>query len=322
MLREYSIVQNKLTLLAEKDGGEIKASAPVMLFVAPNEIEKKYIIENFKLDEHTLLSSLDPDELARVEQEPDHLAMIFKRPKSYSVEDKFMFRVSSVGVFLFADKVIVVTAEDLPLFDGKLFQKISSFQDLVLKMMYRSVQHFIEHLKVINLISNDLESQINTAMENKNLLNMFALEKSLVYYLSAIQGNAVVIERLRVNANNPSLIGFTTDNIEFLDDLAIENKQCYEQTHIYSDILAQMMDARASVVNNNLNILMKTLTFVMIALMWPPLVCGYLAMNVKLPVDHESLWPFMFSLITGLVPVIMAFIYWLYQTNPRLQRKK
>jgi magnesium transporter len=187
---------------------------------------------------------------------------------------------------------------------------------VVLKVIYRSVQHFIEHLKVINMISGELELQISRAMENTNLIHMFMLEKSLVYYLSAIQANGAIIERLRLNASNPATPGFTPENLEFIDDLAIENKQCYELTRIYSDILAGMMDARASIVNNNLNLLMKTLTVFMLAIMWPPLVCGFFSMNVKLPVDQTgALWPFFVVLLASFGPIAGILVYRRFLAN-------
>jgi len=314
-------VENRLVPVEEARQPGTPPAGQVLVYVCPTDEERRYLLDELKVDEHTLSSSLDPDELARVEQDPEYMALIFKRPKSHSASDKFLFKVASVGAFLFKDKLIVVLGEDLALFDGKLYARVYSLQDLVLKMIYRSIQHFTEHLKVINMISSDLEQQIITAMENKNLINMFTLEKSLVYYLSAIQGNGAVIERLRMNAMNPMLVGFHPDNVELIDDLAIENKQCYEQNRIYSDILAGMMDARASIVNNNLNQLMKTLTMVMIAVMWPPLVCGYFAMNVRLPVNQtQSLWPFIVATVLGLVPVAFAFVYWFTRVDHSRRR--
>ena len=111
----------------------------------------------------------------------------------------------STGVFLFKDRLIIVRADEAPLFEGRPFIKIQSVQDVFLKLIYRAIAHFVEHLRVINMISDELEQQINLAMENKYLLNLFTLEKSLVYYLSAINSNGVLIEKLR---NNAAKLGF------------------------------------------------------------------------------------------------------------------
>jgi magnesium transporter len=270
-------------------------SGNVLVFVNPDEAERKYLTDTLKLDEHTLASALDPDELARLEFEPEHTAMIFKRPRNYSSAEMYEFRVASVGLFLFADRLVIVLSEDAPLFQGKQYARVTSLLDLALRVIYSSIVHFIEHLRVINAVSDALEDQINTSMQNKYLLSLFSLEKSLVYYLNGIGSNGKLIERLRLSAAKMSM---TPENLEFVDDLLIENQQCYEQASTYSNILASMMDARVSIVSNNLNWLMKTLTIITLAVMLPTLVVSIFSMNVKMPFNHEH--PLIFWLVLSL----------------------
>ncbi len=305
MLRRLQIIDGKLV--------ELGADAPaaggqVFVYVAPDEAERRYLVDTLKLDEHTLNSSLDPDELSRLEYEPEHVAMILKRPKNYSSEDNFLFKVASAGLFLFKDKLIIVISEDAPLFEGRQFVRIYSLSDIILKLIYRAIFHFEEHLKVINMISGQLEQEINTAMENRHLLHLFTLEKSLVYYLNAINSNAVVIEKLK---NAAAKLGLTPENIEFLDDIIIENNQCREQAHIYSNILAGLMDARASIVSNNLNVLMKTLNIITIGIMLPTLVVSIFSMNVRLPFPPEEAWPFWIVMCLSLASALLVgYIWW------------
>jgi magnesium transporter len=133
-------------------------------------------------------------------------------------------------------------------------------------------------------------------------LNLFSLEKSLVYYLNAINSNAKLIERLKLSA---AKIGFTAENVEFIDDLIIENSQCYEQAAIYSNILASLMDARVSIVSNNLNWLMKTLTIITIAIMLPTFIVSLFSMNVAFPGQDR---PWMFWFILGLATLSIGLI--------------
>ena len=285
-----------------------KAESLICVYTAPADEEKKQLIEQYKIDEHTLNSSLDPDELSRLEFEPEHIAMIFKRPKHYAAEDNFLFRVASTGVFVFKDRLIIVSSDEVPLFEGKLFMKVQSMQDIVLKLIHRSVFHFLEHLKAINMLSGDIEQLISTSMENKYLLNLFTLEKSLVYYLNAINSNAVLIERLK---NNAAKMGLSPENLEFLDDLTIENNQCREQANIYSQVLSSLMDARASIVANNLNIRIKTLTILTIAIMLPTLVVSVFSMNVEMPLTHNhpaSFW--IIVAIAALSSAALVFLWW------------
>jgi magnesium transporter len=295
MLTQLYIKDGRLT---ETGAGE----APVWVYTAPDEAERKYLVEQVKLDEHTLNSALDPDELSRLEFEPDHAAIIFKRPKRYTAEDNFLFRVLATGVFLFKDRVIIVRADEAPLFEGKPFIRIQSVQDVFLKLIYRAISHFVEHLRGINMISTELEQQINLAMENRYLLNLFTLEKSLVYYLSAINSNGVLIEKLR---NTAPKLGFGPENVEFLDDIMVENNQCRGQTEIYSQVLSSLMDARASIISNNLNQRIKALTIMTIAIMLPTLIVSIFSMNVRIPLEpyHHAFW-----IIVALAGVSVAAI--------------
>jgi len=299
MLRRMMLIDGKLA----PDGD----SGNVLLYVNPDESERRYLIDTLKLDEHTFSSALDPDELARLEFEPSHIAIILKRPRNYSSIDTFVFGITSIGLFLFADKLIIVSSGEEPLFEGKRPAKIASLQELVLKIIDNAIFHFIGHLKVINTVSDALEDQINASMQNKYLLNLFSLEKSLVYYLNAINSNGKLIDRLKVNAGKLNL---TAEQIEFLDDLQIENIQCYEQAEIYSNILASMMDARVSIVSNNLNWLMKTLTIITLAVMLPTLVVSVFSMNVDFPGKDHPMMFWIVLLLAGVSSLLVRFLWW------------
>jgi magnesium transporter len=300
MLKQLYISSGKLV---EDNGGD----AAVQVYIAPDDNEKKYLVEQLKIDEHTLTSSLDPDELSRLEFEPEHVAMIIKRPKHYTAEDNFLFKVSSIGVFMFKDKLIIVVAEEAPLFEGKPFVKVQSILDIALRLIYRAIIHFVEHLKGINMMAASIEHQINTAMENKLLLNLFTLEKSLVYYLNAINSNGILIERLK---NNAAKIGFTQENFEFLDDVIIENNQCREQAQIYSTVLAGLMDARVSIISNNLNVRIKTLTIITIAIMLPTLVVSIFSMNVKIPLSAHPHAFLIICILAAFSATLVGLLVW------------
>ena len=198
MQKKFQIVNH----IAGRNGFE---PAPVTVVINPDDAEKRYLIDTLKIDEHTLASALDPDELSRLEFEPEHLALIYKRPRSYTAADQFLFKVSSVGAFLFKDKLILVVSEDVPLADGLQSIRISSPAEMVLRLIYRAILHYREHLKVISAISDDLQEKIAKSMENRHLLNLFTLQKSLVYYLSSITSNTALLEKLKLNSTK---IGF------------------------------------------------------------------------------------------------------------------
>lgn len=303
MLRRYQIENSKIVETADE-------KAPILLYVNPDEAEKRRLVETYQIDEHTLSSALDPDEQARLECEPNHIAFIYKRPKNYSGDDQLLFKASTMGVFYFGELLILVAAEDTSLFEGKQLAKVGSVRELMIRLIYRAIFHFMEHLRIINTIADDVEQKINKAMENKHLINLFALQKSLVYYQNAVNSNGALIDKIRHNA---ARFGFTQEEMELLDDISVDNNQCYRQAEVYSNILASLMDARASIVSNNLNVLMKTLNIITIAIMVPTFVVSIFSMNVELPFglkEHPAFW-----LIMGLGAVSMVgfLIFWKYK---------
>lgn len=313
MLKNYRIQEGRLCESAP-------AESNVLLYLNPDETERKLLVNDFKLDEHTMNSALDPDELSRLEFEPEHAALIINRPRNYSSADGFRFTVSSMGFFLFKDKMVILAQEELlPLLTHHL-QRITSLPELLLKLLYRITLHYLEHLKVMNMIADSLETKIQRSMENRHLIDLFTLEKSLVYYMSSIHSNSVAIDRMKANA---SKIGFSPENLEFLDDLIIENTQCYRQAEIYSNIFASLMDARVSVVNNNISVLMKTLNIITISIMLPTFVVSVFSMNVGIPMADRA-WAFWAILGTAaLAAGIVAFVWRMrgrYIDRPRRRR--
>ncbi len=299
MLKTYQIIDRKLQEVDEKN-------AQVYVYTNPTAQEQRFLVEQCQIDEHTLASTLDPDELPRLEFEPEHTVMIYKRPKNYSGKDQLEFKVASVGMFLFKDKLMIVLAEDIPLFVGKRFQSVSSIKEVFLKLVYNSISHYVEHLRIIHMISEEIEDKITESMDNTYLLNLFSLVKSLVYYAEAITSNGFVFEKTRTLAGR---IGFDEQNMEMLDDIIVENMQCKAQADIYSNILAQLLDARSSIVNNNLNQLMKKLNVITIWMMVPTFVVSAYGMNVALPMAKH---PYAFWMLMGFCLVLVwgVMIYW------------
>ena len=289
MIKTYKLELGRVVETSE-------ASAPILLVVEPTPEERAQLISQYQIDEHNMASALDPNELPRVELDGNHLVAIFKHPKNYSVNDNFVFRTNSVAMFLFKDKLILVAPPEFPSFEGRAFAKVPNLQTLFLRVLSLCVSHFVSHLQIINDIANELEAKLMTAMENRSLMLMFTIEKSLVYYVNAISANGRVIERLKTNAKNSETVGLTPDMVEAVDDLAIENAQCHEQAEVYANVFTGLMDARASVVSNNLNVLMKRLTVINVVFMPLNVLAGIGGMSEfsMMTGGHVS-WPVAYS---------------------------
>jgi len=295
--------------VAEEAGTVVRcepAEAQIIVFNSPTIEDEADLMEYYNIDYHTLHSSLDPDELSRLEFEADHAALIFKRPKSFSADDNFLLKMTSTGVFLYEDHIVVVMPDDAPLFEGRAPLRIFSVQDVILRLLYQSISHFEGHLKAINMLSDSLERRIITSMETRYLLNMFALEKSLVYILNAINSNSALFDKMKSYAER---LGFDHEQLGILEDIIIENQQCLRRSEIYSQVVAGLMDARASIVSHNLNTLIKKFTIWTIAIMMANLVVGIFSMNVALPMPTEGqLWPFM--MVNALAILVSVGIIW------------
>jgi magnesium transporter len=236
-----------------------KVENVIDFYINPDENEKKIILTNLDFDEHTLSSALDPDEISRMEFEKEYTFIIWKLPNNYSFKDQLHFNVSSIGILLSKKKIILILKDDYDLSSRRDFNKIDSLLEYFLKILFNTVHHYVDHIKAINGMSKELQEKITVSFENKYLIQMFGLSESLVYYINAINANNTVLIKLK---NNVQKLGFTPDEIELLDDLIIESDQCYKQAEIYSTVLAGLMDARGSIINNNMNTLLKKLTII------------------------------------------------------------
>ena len=296
MLTTFRIVDHRVL-------SDTSEQANIRLYSRPDEAERRFLVEEYRIDEHTLHCALDADELSRLEFEPDHAAMILKIPKNYSATEPLLFRVNSLGVFLFKDKLVVVTNDDISLFSNKAFNKVASLNDTMLKLVFTTIVHFIEHLKTINMVSDDIEKKISTAMENHHLLSQFTLSKSLVFFQNAISSNNVLLEKIKLNVTKLNL---TVEEVELLDDTLIENAQCFRQAQIYANILTSLMDAKASIISNNLNIVMKVLTSLTVLLSVPALFASFWGMNVSVPFSNS---PFGFYIVLAMSVIIASIAF-------------
>jgi magnesium transporter len=149
----------------------------------------------------------------------------------------------------------------------------------VLNLLSRGAFTFLQYLKELNKRTNIIKNELQKSIKNNELIQLLSIQKSLVFFTTSIKSNELLLEKLQKS----SLIRFKEDERELLEDVVIENRQAIEMANIYSSILTGTMDAFASVISNNLNIVMKRLTIVSIVLMIPTLIFSLYGMNVELP---------------------------------------
>ena len=233
--------------------------ATVYYYTAPDKDEKKELGERWTIDRHSLEAALDSDEVPRVEFAGDAMNLFWKRPTSVRQDKQILFNVASMGVFIRDRRMIVVVSDDhYPIKDPQ-FTEATTFASFLLRLLHHTVQHYFEHLKVIKMISRELQGKIESSMDNRLMLSMFSLSESLIYYLNALESDAAVLRKIQAN---PEKLALTREDLDYLEDLQIDHEQCRKLTEIYESVLAGMVEARSGVMNNNMNILLKNLTVI------------------------------------------------------------
>ena len=181
------------------------------------------------------------------------------------------------------------------------------------QILYRSATLFLRYLMQINHRTDDLEETLRHSMRNKEFFMLLELQKSLTYFTSALRGNGIVMERLmrlRRNTALHHLIKMYEEDEDLLEDVIIENKQAIEMVEMYSNILMSMSDTFASIISNNLNIVMKFLASITIMLAVPTIIFSLWGINVQVPFQDSANGFFFVSGIALICTITAAILLW------------
>jgi magnesium transporter len=232
-----------------------------------------------------LTDSLDIDERTRFEEEDNVKLIVIKTPtenNSFNESDAFYITIP-ICIILTHNQIVTVNS-----FENAAIKKfLSTFQNrhpdnrkmMVLKICEKVVQNFLEYLKEINLRRNILEQKLYASNRNEQLLDLMRIQKSLVYFITALRSNELLLMKLE----RTNFLGLNDDEREFLADLIVDNSQALEMSNIYTNILSSTLDAYASIIANNQNDVLKRLSVITIVLTFPVLVASIYGMNVEIP---------------------------------------
>ncbi|MEG0754247.1 MAG: magnesium transporter CorA family protein, partial [Angelakisella sp.] len=173
----------------------------------------------------------------------------------------------------------------------------------LLALLLRIATRYLTYLKQIDKISSNTERQLHKSMRNKELIQLLGLEKSLVYFSTSLKGNEITLEKIL----RGRIIKLYDEDQDILEDVLIEVKQAIEMCNIYSSILSGMMDAFASIISNNLNIVMKVLTSLTIVMAIPTIVSSFYGMNIGTGMPFDQFWWFPVAL-SAVISLIVALI--------------
>jgi len=278
----------------------------------PTEEELNRILTETQVLPEFLRYPLDMEETSRVEIDERQLLIIVKIPYPQHMGDVVRYETMPLGIILLEDKDIVITVcpvksavLDKVVETASKQRVLSSHIRFIFNIFLRVAGEYLRYLRLIDRLMDEYEEELHRSMRNKELIKLLNLEKSLVYFNTSLKANDMVMARLGSGRH----LAITEDDEDILEDAQIENQQAIEMAKIYSDILAGMMDAYASVISNNLNIVMKFLTAVTIVLMLPNLVASIYGMNIELPFQHN---PHAFFITMGLSFLMSAFVVYIF----------
>ncbi|WP_159523387.1 magnesium transporter CorA family protein [Sunxiuqinia indica] len=250
--------------------------------VNPSKAEVERLKEEFRIPADIIQDILDTDERPRYEVDEDWSLIILRIPVD-NPNNGVPYYTLPLGIFLSKEVTITICSrsnEVLPLEKPMLYrgQSLLVHDDLnfVIKLFLRSGTAYLRYLKQINQQTTQIENELEKSVRNRELNKLLKMEKCLVFFITSLKANEIVLARLR----NGLKRSMTELNEDLLEDAIIENKQALEMSQIYSDIQSGMMDAFASVISNNLNVVMKQLASISIILMIPTLIASLYGMNV------------------------------------------
>ncbi|MDR3334459.1 MAG: magnesium transporter CorA family protein [Treponema sp.] len=271
----------------------------------------------FGIHGELLTDIMDADEQARIEKEVEYTALIVRLPV-YDETSEVSFFTVPLGILLFNDKIVTICQRSSEALEDFSRNRIRGFSirnksSFVLNLMGRAAFTFLKSLKELNKRTNAIKDELQRSIKNNELIQLLSIQKSLVYFTTSITTNELLLEKLQKSP----LIHFKEDEKDLLEDVVTENKQAIEMANIYSSILTGTMDAFASVISNNLNIVMNRLTVVSIVMMIPTLIYSFFGMNVNIPFQdsRSAVWGI---LVVSLLASILGAI--LLNTGNRRKR--
>lgn len=277
--------------------------------VNPTEEEIDRVVNRYSVERDHIVAALDEEETARIDVEEDSTLVIVDVPVPWDELSGRVYGTIPMGIVLAKEGIITVCTREVLLLNDFITAKVKEFYTFkktrfILQVLYKNAKYFLIYLRHIDKASERMETELHKSMKNKELIQLLALEKSLVYFTTSLRSNEIVLEKL---LRMESIKKYQEDR-ELLEDVIIENKQAIEMAGIYSNILTSTMNAFASIISNNLNIVMKILTSITIVMTIPTMIASLFGMNVPVPLEGNSMAFFIIIGISIGASIILAII--------------
>lgn len=277
MVNYYKSVDNKIVSIDEAEPG------CWISVVNPTETEISDL-EDMRIERDYIRAALDEEEPSRIESDDGVTLIVVDYPVAEQDNDPdrtLLYSTTPMSIIITDKNVITVSAKENLILDEISKGVVKGIQPnlktrFVFTILLRIAARYLQYLKQIDKISNFVEGQMYLSVKNKGLIQLQGLEKSLVYFSTSLKSNEAVLGKLM----RGRFIKLYEEDQDLLDDVLIEVKQAIEMTNIYSNILSGTMDTFASIISNNLNIIMKRMTTITIIMTVPTIVFSFYGMNL------------------------------------------
>ena len=268
--------------------------------IAPDENEVSYLLDFFKIPSELMQSALDEEESPHIDSDDGTTLIIMDVPVVEKVAKSITYSTVPVAVMITDKNVITVALRDTPILSeiaaGAGKNIITSYKThFVLHIMFRMATKYLQYLKQIDMISGRIERELRRSAKNKELNQLLDIEKSLVYFSSSLKSNQLTLEKLARGKH----LKLYEDDTELLEDVLIEIKQAVDMAATHLNILSGTMDVFASIISNNLNVIMKIQASLTLLVSIPTVVSGIYGMNIRegLPFDGNWVFPIVASIL-------------------------
>lgn len=277
---------------------------------APKEQELIFVSKRTGVPLDFMRAAMDDNETSRIDSEDGTLMFLVDIPFTETEENSLSYDTYPLAIIHTEDYLITVCLKDSKILQDFSQEKVRTFYTykksrFILQILQRVSTYYLIFLRQIDRKSVMVEKRLYKSMKNRELIHMLSLQKSLVYFTTSLKSNEMTLDKML----KLDLMKRYEEDRDLLEDVIIENRQAIEMATIYGDVLAGTMDAFASVISNNLNIVMKFLAAITIIMTVPQIISGYFGMNTSgLPFSQGNNGTLFVSLIM-LAAMIITAIY-------------
>ena len=276
----------------------------------PTEEDQRELEEKFNIPDYFMSDISDTDERARYEYDDGWMLIILRIPYVKEIRSRTPYTTVPLGIIHKRDVTITVCYYetnmmiDFVSFQQKRGEGFTDYVDMIFRLFLSSAVWYLKRLKQINMLIDKAKRNLDREVNNESLIGLSRLQDSLTYFQTSIRGNETLLSKLKFKLQIDEL------DADLIEDVNIEMTQARETTNIYADILESTMDTYQSIINNNMNNVMRTLTSVTIIMMFPTLIASLFGMNLINGLEEKS-WGFVFALVLSVLVSIGC--WWIFR---------